>query len=167
PNFPGNNVSYTYGAPGAAGNAAGRISRIASQMGIEERQYGKLGETVYEKKTVNTFTDPLHPSVFETRLLFETFGRLLRITYPDGEVVTNTYDSGGNLTKAVGVKRVDNQGQNHTYTYLRELLYDKFEQRAQVTQGNGVTTVYTYNAQTQRLSNLNAVRQGNAIFQNL
>jgi RHS repeat-associated protein len=136
-------------------------------MGIEERQYGKLGETVYEKKTVNTFTDPLHPSVFETRFLFETFGRLLRITYPDGEIVTNTYDSGGNLTRAEGVKRVDSQGQNHRYTYLQDLLYDKFEQRAVVTQGNGVKTAYTYDAQNRRLNNLNAVRQGNTIFQNL
>src|SRR5712692_5533264 len=44
PNFPGNNVTYTYGAPGAANNTAGRITKITSQMGTEERQYGKLGE---------------------------------------------------------------------------------------------------------------------------
>ena len=99
---------------------------------MEERLYGKLGETVYEKKTVATFTDPLHPSVFETRYHFETFGRLLRITYPDLEVVTNTYDSGGNLAKAEGVKAVAASGQNH-----------------------------------RRLANLNAVRQGNNLFQNL
>src|SRR6266702_6873534 len=167
PNFPGNNVTYAYGAPGALGNTAGRITRITSQMGVEERQYGKLGETVYEKKTVTTFTDPLHPSVFETRFFFETFGRLLRITYPDGEIVTNSYDSGGNLKSAEGVKRVDATGQNHRYVYLQSLLYDKFEQRVQVTQGNGVKTVYSYDANTRRLNNLNAVRQGNTIFQNL
>jgi len=171
PNFPGNNVSYEYGTPlmagDAQGNRAGRISKITSQMGVEERQYGKLGETVYEKKTVTTFTDPLHPSVFETRFLFETFGRLLRITYPDLEVVTNVYDSGGNLTNATGVKRVDSQGQNHSYTYLQSLFYDKFEQRSVVTQGNGVKTAYTYDAANRRLNNLTAVRQGNTIFQNL
>ena len=167
PNFPGNNVTYAYGASGALGNTAGRITRVTSQMGVEERQYGKLGETVYEKKTVTTFTDPLHPSVFETRFFFETFGRLLRITYPDGEIVTNSYDSGGNLKSAEGVKRVDATGQNHRYVYLQSLLYDKFEQRVQVTQGNGVKTVYSYDANTRRLNNLNAVRQGNTIFQNL
>jgi hypothetical protein len=41
------------------GNAAGRITRITSQAGVEERKYGRLGETVYEKKTVNTFTGVL------------------------------------------------------------------------------------------------------------
>jgi len=167
PNFPGNNVSYTYGLPGAAFNTAGRITRITSQMGIEERQYGKLGETVDEKKTVTTFTDALHPLVFETKFLFETFGRLLRITYPDSEVLTNSYDSGGNLVSAVGIKAVAATGQNHRYQYLQSLLYDKFEQRSVVTQGNGVRTAYTYDANTRRLSNLNAVRQGNTIFQNL
>jgi len=38
-------------------------------------------------------------SVYETRFQFDTFGRMLRITYPDGEVVTNTYDSGGKATE--------------------------------------------------------------------
>src|SRR5438309_12010041 len=136
-------------------------------MGTQERQYGKLGETVYEKKTVTTFTNATHPSVYETRFFFEPFGRLMKITYPDGEVVTNTYDSGGNLTNASGVKAVAASGQNHRYQYLQSLLYDKFEQRSVVTQGNGVKTAYTYDANTRRLSNLNAVRQGNTIFQNL
>jgi len=37
----------------------------------------------------------------------------------------------------------------------------------QVTQGNGVKTMYSYDANTRRFHNLNAVRQGNNIFQNL
>jgi len=57
------------------GNTAGRITRITSQIGTEERRYGKLGETVYEKKTVTTFTNATHPSVYETRFSFDTFGR--------------------------------------------------------------------------------------------
>jgi RHS repeat-associated protein len=126
----------------------------------------KLGETVYEKKTVTTFTGPA-PRVYETRFVFDTFGRLLRLTYPDGEVLTNTYDSGGNLTSASGVKAVAASGQNHRYHYLQNMLYDKFEHRAVVEQGNGVKTAYRYDTNTQRLGGLTAVRQGNTIFQNL
>jgi len=48
--------------------------------------------------------------VYETRFLFDTFGRMLRITYPDGEVLTNRYDSGGNLASAEGVKAVATTG---------------------------------------------------------
>jgi YD repeat-containing protein len=90
-----------------------------------------------------------------------------RLTSADGEVVTNEYDSGGNLAAAAGVKAVVASSQNHRYHYLQKLFYDKFEQRALVEQGNGVKTAYSYNDQTRRLSNLNAVRQGNTIFQNL
>jgi RHS repeat-associated protein len=161
------NITYAYGLPGAPNNTAGRITRITSQMGVEERQYGRLGETIFEKKTVTTFTDPLHPSVFESRFFFDTFGRMLRITYPDGEVVTNVYDSGGNLQSSSGVKAQAASGANHRYTYLRSLFYDQFEQRALVEQGNGVKTAYTYDAQTRRLNNLTARKNTGDQFQNL
>src|SRR5437879_11197796 len=133
-------------------------------MGTEERQYGKLGETVYEKKTVTTFTNAPHPSVYETRFFFEPFGRLLKITYPDGEVVTNTYDSGGNLTNASGVKAVAASGQNHRYQYLQNLFYDKFEQRVQGTHGNGGKAVSTEAANTRRARNPRGVRHANSVL---
>jgi len=38
--------------------------------------------------------------------------------------------------------------------YLKQLVYDKFEQRTHLAMGNGVTTDYTYNAKTQRLKTL-------------
>jgi RHS repeat-associated protein len=170
----GNNVSYTYGEPTLAGDAngnrAGRITKVIShttttsqgdQQDTEERHYGRLGEVVYEKKTVVTFTDPLHPSVFETAYQFDTFGRLQKLTYPDGELLTNQYDSGGNLKSAASVKN------GFRYNYLRNLSYDKFEQRVQLEQGNGIVTTYTYNAQTRRLHNLTAGRSGGTQFQKL
>lgn len=86
PTFAGNNTLYTYGAPGAPNNAAGRITKVVPKtttnangqtfQDSEERHYGKLGEVIYEKKTVVTFTNPNAPSVFETRYQFDTFGRL-------------------------------------------------------------------------------------------
>src|SRR6266702_4769141 len=167
PELPGEQRHLHVRCPGGGVQHPGRITKITSQMGIEERQYGKLGETVYEKKTVTTFTDALHPSVFETRFFFEPFGRLLRLTYPDGEVLTKFYDSGGNLASTEGVKRVDSTGQNHRYEYLHNLFYDKFEQRVFVVQGNGVKTAYSYDASTRRLAALTATRQGNTLFQNL
>ncbi|HEY0734504.1 MAG TPA: SpvB/TcaC N-terminal domain-containing protein, partial [Herpetosiphonaceae bacterium] len=37
PNFAGNNVAYSYGAPGAADNRAGRITLVTDESGSEER----------------------------------------------------------------------------------------------------------------------------------
>jgi RHS repeat-associated protein len=158
---PGNNVTYTYGAPGAPHNTAGRLIKTTSQMGSEERQYGKLGETVYEKKTVVTFTNPASPSVFETQYAFDTFGRLQTLTYPDGEILTNRYDAGGNLQSAEGAKG------SFRYRYLTALHYDKFEQRVAMEQTNGVKTAYAYDPKTRRLNTLTAGRSGGTLFQNL
>ena len=46
PSFVGNNVVYTYGEPGAPGNAANRVTQATSEAGVEQRQYGLLGEMV-------------------------------------------------------------------------------------------------------------------------
>jgi YD repeat-containing protein len=177
---PANNVAYTYGGATLArdtnGNRAGRITQVVSHttttsqgnlQDTEERRYGRLGEVVYEKKTVVTFSDPLHPSVFETKYQYDTFGRLLQLTYPDGEVLTNVYDSGGNLQSASGVKGTTTSGGVYRYRYLKNLSYDKFEQRVQMEQGNGITTTYAYDAQTRRLHNLTAGRANGTQFQNL
>jgi hypothetical protein len=74
----------TYGRPGAAFNTAGRITKITSQMGTEERQYGKLGETVYEKKTVNTFTDRVKAGQRVGKILQQPTSRQVLSKRPDG-----------------------------------------------------------------------------------
>jgi RHS repeat-associated protein len=149
PSFPGNNVSYTYGAPGAAGdvngNRAGRIARVTSQMGQEERFYGRLGEVVKEVKSIVTAQTPNAPEVYTTLYQFDTWNRLMRMTYPDGEVLTYAYDSGGQVNFAQGQKS------GFTYSYLNRLEYDKFEARALVEFGNNVRTRYAYDARTRRL----------------
>ena len=88
--------------------------------------------------------------MWTTEYLFDTFGRLQRLVYPDGEVLTYAYDAGGNLRAAQGIK----QGQ--TFSYLTRLDYDKFEQRAFMSYGNGISTRYAYNPQNRRLANLEA-----------
>src|SRR5206468_3109707 len=55
PNFPGNNVTYTYGAasqrnPSASGNVVGRITHITDGAGTEDRLYGPLGEITQETR---------------------------------------------------------------------------------------------------------------------
>src|SRR6185503_11037109 len=81
--------------------------------------------------------------------------------YPDGEVLTNTYDSGGNLTATKGEKN------GFRYDYLKRLNYDEFEQRVLLEQGNGIKTAYTYNAKTRRLDTLTAGRSNGTLFQKL
>jgi RHS repeat-associated protein len=161
PNYPGNNVTYEYGAPGAGDNRANRVTKVTSQAGSEERFYGKLGEVVKEINTIATFVPGSGAPVYTTEYLYDTWGRLQTLLYPDGEVLTYQYDSGGLVRAASGVKGGVN------YDYLRRLEYDKFEHRAFVESGNGVRTEYSYRPDNLRLANLKSGVAGGAPFQNL
>jgi RHS repeat-associated protein len=156
PNFPGNNVTYAYGAPSAAGDAggnrAGRITHITSQMGSEDRSYGRLGEVITETKTIFDFASPATPVVYTTQYQYDTWNRLMRLTYPDGEVLTYGYDSGGLVNSAQGVKV------GFTYNYLNRMEYDKFEQRVFMEVGNKVQTQYAYDAKTRRMCGLTSAQ---------
>lgn len=164
PTFTGNNVSYRYGEPGATDNRTGRITLVTDESGSEERFYGKLGEITREIKTVASATQgrsPNAPEVYTSSYVFDTFGRLQSMTYPDGEVLTYRYDSGGLVRQAVGKKA------QYTYSYLRRLEYDTFEQRAFMEAGNGIRTQYSYRPDNRRLDNLQAGKGGGNRFQNL
>jgi RHS repeat-associated protein len=164
PNFPGNNVAYSYGAPNAGDNRVGRITLVTDESGREERFYGKLGEITKEIKTVASDTQgssPNSPEVYTTQYTYDTFGRLQTLIYPDGEVLTYRYDTGGMVREATGKKG------NHSYSYVKRLEYDKFEQRAFVEAGNNVRTSYSYDPLDRRLANLKAGERGGDLFQNL
>ncbi|HIE02842.1 MAG TPA: RHS repeat-associated core domain-containing protein [Thiotrichaceae bacterium] len=157
-------VAYTYGNPGAAFNRANRIVTVSDQSGMEERFYGKLGETVKTIKTVASDTQgnsANSPEVYTTEYVFDTWTRLQSLSYPDGEVLTNQYDSGGSIRAAAGDKA------GHHYVYLKRLEYDKFGQRTFVDLGNNVRTSYSYNPLNRRLANLKAGKGEGNLFQNL
>ncbi|WP_105970589.1 SpvB/TcaC N-terminal domain-containing protein [Streptomyces geranii] len=159
PVFKDNNVRYTYGDPGAKHNAAGRLTKIEDAAGVVKREYGPLGEVVEETRTL---PGPLHTtSVFTTGYRYDSFGRVLSLTYPDGERLAYTYDSGGQVTAATGTKK------HHSYDYLTSLDYDKFGQRTRVELGNGTATNYTYDAEDRRLAALNSTLPKGDSFQNL
>jgi RHS repeat-associated protein len=160
PAFAQNNVTYTYGAPGASNNRAGRIVTVTDESGREERSYGKLGEVTQETKTVATDTGGA-PSSYVTQYLYDTFGRLQRLVYPDGEALTYLYDSGGRPRQVSGDKA------GYHYEYVRSLQYDKFEQRAYLELGNGTRTTYAYRPDTRRLQQIRSTQSNGTLFQNL
>ncbi len=153
PSFHENDVAYQYGPPGAPNNRAGRITVVSDESGKEERFYGKLGEIVKETKTVASDTQGKSdnsPEIWTTSYLYDTWGRLQQMQYPDGELLTYKYDSGGLPKEVMGKK------QSSEYPYVQKLEYDKFEQRAFMLQGNGVETTFDYDPADRRLQQLQA-----------
>ncbi len=160
PDNPGNDVSYTYGAPGAPNNGAGRIVSVTDASGTLVRSYDQLGEVTEEARTINTTIGTLQPT-YITQYTYDTFGRLQQMVYPDGELLTYHYDSGGLVNSVTGVKGPD------SYTYVKRLEYDKFDSKAFIDYGNGVTTSYTYDPLNRRLANLQSAPAGGSDFQNI
>ena len=159
PVFPGNNVTYTYGGPGAPDNGANRVTGIVDGAGTVARRYGPLGEIVTETRSGTA--QGSHTFSYTTQYRYDTWNRLLSMTYPDGEVLSYHYDSGGQVDRATGVKGAT------TYPYLTRLEYDKFGQRALVDTGNGTRTRYTYDTTNQRMTNMKANLAQGYVFQNL
>ncbi|MDH5681922.1 MAG: hypothetical protein OEZ36_10055, partial [Spirochaetota bacterium] len=137
--------TVSYGGPGASFNRAGRIVTVTDGSGSIEKFYGKLGETVKEVKIVNTQPNP---ATYTTEYEFDSWGRLQKLIYPDGEVLTYQYDSGGLLSSASSMK-------SGVYTdFLTRLEYDKFGQRVFQDLSSGTQTFYTYDNQNRRLTRL-------------
>lgn len=146
PIFPGNNVTYTYGAPGAPDNTADRVTEVRDAAGTVTRQYGPLGEMTRETRTVTAMNQPAR--TYTTTWSFDAFNRVLQLGYPDGEVLTYEYDTGGQVNRATGLKG------GFGYTYLARLDYDKFGQRLLQETGTGVRTTYAYDPADRQLANL-------------
>ena len=161
PKFPANNAAYTYGGPGAAGNAADRLTLLTAHGGTLQRAYGPLGEVIKETRTPAQDSVAGPNPVFTTLFSYDTWNRIQNLTYADGEVVSFNYDSGGNI------KAIAGQKQAVAYPYLTFIGYDKFEARERVALGNGTATNYSYNPLNRRLTGLLAQTKSARTFMNM
>ena len=93
-------------------NRAGRITQVTGRVrhgGALLRQAGRGHQGDQDgrrrhRRTVRTSTPPQY--------VYDTFGRLQHLTYPDGEVLTYQYDAGGLVR---GARRAARAGSRYTY----------------------------------------------------
>ena len=151
-NYPGHIVSYTYGANAAPDYSAGRITGITDLTGTRTMKYGKLGEVVEENRIINSQnTGQLY---FKTSSRYDSWGRIMELTYPDGEKLNYTYNSVGQL------KRIANTANE---VYLKDVLYNFFDQPTRIEYGNDVVTVNDYDI-TQRIRAMKLNRPDATLF---
>jgi RHS repeat-associated protein len=94
---------------------------------------------------------------FETRSAYDSFGRMVALTYPDGERLAYLYDGGGQVTGAFGVRPPAPHSPAASETYLETIEYDEFGARVSMSLGNGVVSRYGYDSKTRRLSTLSTI----------
>ncbi len=141
-----NNVTFEYGKPDAKHNRAGRIVLQEDGTGAQEFFYGNLGEITKNIRSVIVPDEGIF--TFETEWEYDTWNRLKKMVYPDGEVLTYNYNKGGLLHDVFGKKK------GTRYDYVTQIGYDKFEDRSYMGFGNGTETYYNYEADRRRLEHI-------------
>lgn len=161
-NYTENSVKYYYGdamnASAMDNNAVGRLWYQTDATGSQYLKYGKLGELTYQRRSVAVPGAGVY--WFGTEWQYDTWNRVKSITYPDGELVTYAYNKAGNL-KSMSSKKDAFDSQS----IIKNLGYDKFEQRVFLEYGNGTKTTYEYETERRRLLKLNAQTKANRAFQ--
>ena len=152
PEHPENDVRYYYGGANAPDNAKGRLCLRLDATGGEQYGYDNMGNV---KETVRTVTVPNEDvGTFKTEFEYDSFGKLLSLTYPDGEKLCYWYDGSGQLTEIYVKER------HNGYRYVQEIGYDKFGDRIYMKYGNGAETEYAYNDEMRRLDSLSLASSG-------
>jgi YD repeat-containing protein len=131
----GATVTYFYDEPGYGYSSVGRRTRMTDGSGATAWVYDARGRVVAETKTIDTQT-------FTTQYTYDAADRPTTMTYPDGEVVATTYNTGGGLESLSGLA-----------PYVTNVDVNPLGQIARLSYGNGVTTQYTYHPLNLRLEN--------------
>ena len=84
-------MTYTYGQ---TGSEKSRLVMVSDGTGERIFEHDALGNVVLEQRTM-AVPGCSGVYLFETGYTYDSWGRILDITYPDGEVVTYDYTYGG------------------------------------------------------------------------
>src|SRR5690554_5150089 len=154
-----NDVRYVYGdANETTPNAKGKLIEQYDATGRQTFEYGNMGELTKVSRWIIAPNLPHRKFVHQYE--YDSFNRLLKITYPDSEEVSYLYDLGGNLLSMKGT--INSQ----EHSYIKQITYDHFEQRTAIKYGNNTVNTYTYDPKLRRLENMKTKRVNNIFLNN-
>lgn len=137
-------VEYFYDAllPGfPGGNVRGQLAAVRDLSGEEHFSYDARSRIVSQTKRI---PDPVFLSLsagqvvlvnYTTRYTYDSMDRVVALTYPDGDVVTNLYNPRGLLTRITG---------GPTESIISNITYRASAQLNNIRYGNAVLTSYDY-----------------------
>ena len=151
-NMTGNNATYTY-------DNAGRPVYIEDGSGTYECSYDALGNVMEETRTLIL---PNEDTVYRFKMeyVYDSWGRMLSMLYPDSEAISYTYQWGGDLYAMHGNKR------GNPRTYIKKISYNLYGQKSYMEYGNMTQAFYSYDA-LHRLVNLKSYDAGGLLMQEI
>lgn len=141
-------------------NGIGRPKRVFDTAGrLAMESYDLMGQPLRQSRTfaVDYIQMPywnrdgnLESETFTTHCQYDALGRIRQCTFPEGEVLTYVYQPTGQ------VETVKDDSEN---PFLKLARYDAKGQRQRVRHGNDLTTDYSYDPLTFRLTELKTYRR--------
>ncbi|MEJ5310984.1 MAG: carbohydrate binding domain-containing protein, partial [Anaerolineae bacterium] len=127
----GTAVTYAYDAYSSGTNyGRGYRTGMTDGSGSTTWTYDTRGRVTQETKTISGQS-------FTTQYTYDSMDRVVTMTYPDGEVVRNTYNAAGQPATL----RSDTYG---NYNYVSSASYNALGQITEMSMGNGTLTRWGY-----------------------
>lgn len=139
-------------------DAAGRLALREDRTGSERLWYDELGNVRRSLKRIITPSDNV-AFQFQTDYVFDSFGRIRQMRYPDGEYVYyNYYNTTGNLSSVFGSE-----------IGVGNIFHDELGHVTDKRYDNGCYTEYKYDSDRQWLTRILSAsyNDGNTFFQDL
>lgn len=155
PNSPAENLHFVYGDKNAPHNRVGLVSLATDATGVHEFYYGRQGEISKVRTSVIIPDGPVETYVTQTE--YDSWNRLKQVVYPDGEILTYSYDVMGQLVSSTGEK-------TYKYDYFKEGAYDELGRRTHYKYCNGAETFLSYKGCSENINQMLVKNMANKIF---
>ncbi len=129
PSYNGYTVKYYYDESNY-GYSIGQRTRLVDPSGSAAWTYDACGRVTQEIKNING------GGSFTTQYTYDSIDRVVTTTYPDGEVVRNTYNAAGQPATL--------RSDTYSYNYVSSASYTAPGAMAAMTYGNGLIINYDY-----------------------
>ncbi len=159
PNNSEMDVYYEYGGIND-GMSAGLVTKRQDGVRVQEYFYNEMGDIV---KDIRTFAMPDGQlMLFKTMWTYDTWGRIMDMTYPDGETVRYRYDNAGKLESMISSNM-----NSRDDIIIGDIRYDKYGHRINCKYGNGAYNRYEYNELSLQLEHMSSFAGDGCVLQDI
>ena len=143
PRIPSANVTNIYGNKNSSYGRRNRVALSYNSSVVDEYFYNQQGNVAKVRRTMIVPNGKI--LTYVTEFKYDTWGRLLEMIYPDGEILTYSFNNAGLANKVNGSKtfKVD-EHKNFDYKYIDDVTYDYLGRLKEVMFHNGMKKTVRY-----------------------